>query len=165
MKELSLAQALMPLAAIADAYLANELDDEARRFWGKNHEHENQTPHCDIELYAGRGGRELLTLADCFVAKEALSTGIDLDGALEPLVKITRAFHANELDDEARKFRGEHLEHRNETPWKEIELVAGRGGYRLLTLEDAIAGSAARAQAREEARRVEQAREEAYGAA
>lgn len=153
MQERTMQQALAPLAKIADAYLANSLDNEARRFWGADLEHENETPHCDIELYAGRGGRELLTLADCFVAKEALATGIDLDGALEPLVKITRAFHANELDDEARKFWGKHLEHRNETPWSEIELVCGRGGSRLLTLEDAVLGSAARAQARENVRR------------
>lgn len=153
MQERTMQQALAPLAAIADAYLKNNLDDEARRFWGADLEHENETPFGQIELYSGRGGRELLTLADCFAAKKAMLTGMLMEDALEPLVKITRAFHANELDDEARKFWGQHLEHRNETPWSEIELVCGRGGSRLLTLEDAILGSAARAQAREDARR------------
>lgn len=60
------------LVAIADAYDANELDDEARKRWGKHDEHENAQDPERIVLYAGRGGRTLLTLADCFRARAAL---------------------------------------------------------------------------------------------
>lgn len=64
--------ALEPIAKIADKYEENLLDDEARRFWGENLEHENETPHNEIELYTGRGGRRLLTLADCFCARAVI---------------------------------------------------------------------------------------------
>lgn len=60
------------LAAIADAYDANELDDEARKYWGLANEHENQTPPGQIELYTGRGGKTLLTLEDALSARKAL---------------------------------------------------------------------------------------------
>lgn len=63
-----LVEALKPLIAIADAFDANELDDEARKFWGQHGV--NTTPHENIELYAGRGGKELLTLADCMLARK-----------------------------------------------------------------------------------------------
>lgn len=65
----ALEDALAPLVAIADAYDANELDDEARRFWGKDLDNENWTKPESIELYSGRGGRELLTLAHCLAAR------------------------------------------------------------------------------------------------
>jgi len=58
--------AIEPLLAIADAYDANELDEEARRHWGGN---ENQRDPKTIEIYQGRGGKQLLTLADCFAAR------------------------------------------------------------------------------------------------
>lgn len=63
--------ALEPLVEIADAYDANELDDEARRWWGDefNRNYTTRKPE-DTELYAGRGGRRLLTLADCLRARE-----------------------------------------------------------------------------------------------
>lgn len=61
--------ALLPLKLIADAFDANELDAEARKSWGKNDEHHNTTDPAKIELYQGRGGRELLTLAQCFAAR------------------------------------------------------------------------------------------------
>ena len=64
--------ALQPLVKIADAYDENELDDEARKHWTYG---TNDTPHEDIELYQGRGGRQLLTLKDCMVARAALNTG------------------------------------------------------------------------------------------
>ena len=64
-------EALTPLAAIADAFDANELDDEARKFWGQHSV--NTTPHEDIELYQGRGGKQLLTLADCTFARATLA--------------------------------------------------------------------------------------------
>lgn len=56
--------ALTPLAAIADAFDANDLD-EARPEWG--------TRQLDtVELLAGRGGKRLLTLADAFAARDVL---------------------------------------------------------------------------------------------
>lgn len=61
------------LAAIADAYDDNALDDEARKFWGTNDEHENKRDPQEVELYSGRGGRRLLTLADCLDARAALA--------------------------------------------------------------------------------------------
>lgn len=64
--------ALKPLAAIWEAYLANALDDEARRFWGNDDEHENQTPPGEIELVSGRGGEQLLTLLHAKAAWHAL---------------------------------------------------------------------------------------------
>lgn len=62
--------ALLPLVAIAEAYDANALDDEARKSWGTDNEHTNTTPHDRIELYSGRSGKQLLTLADCMKARE-----------------------------------------------------------------------------------------------
>lgn len=66
----ALEAALRPLAAIADAYDINDLDGEARRFWGKDGV--NDTPPTEIELYSSRGGKRLLTLDDCFIARNAL---------------------------------------------------------------------------------------------
>ncbi len=65
-------EALAPLVRIADAYDANELDDEARKTWGKDDEHHNDTPPERVGLYSGRGGRQLLTLADCLKARDVL---------------------------------------------------------------------------------------------
>ena len=58
-------KALEPLARIADAYDRNELD-ETRPEWFRGHAPET------VELYAGRGGKRLLTLADCLEARRAL---------------------------------------------------------------------------------------------
>lgn len=69
-----LKKAVAPLVKIADAYDDNALDDDARKTWGINDEHENTTPPEQIQLYCGRGGRLLLTLADCFAARTSLST-------------------------------------------------------------------------------------------
>jgi hypothetical protein len=69
----ALVEALRPLIAIADAFDENELDDDARKFWGKHYEHENHTPHDHIELYSGRGGKRLLTLSDAMKARTALA--------------------------------------------------------------------------------------------
>jgi hypothetical protein len=68
----ALTTALQPLVKIADAYDENELDDEARKHWTYG---TNDTPHEDIEIYQGRGGRQLLTLKDCMVARAAINTG------------------------------------------------------------------------------------------
>ena len=68
----ALTAALQPLVKIADAYDENELDDEARKHWTYG---TNDTPHEDIEIYQGRGGRQLLTLKDCMVARAAINTG------------------------------------------------------------------------------------------
>lgn len=67
-----IATVLGTLATIANAYDKNELDDEARKFWGANNEHRNSLDPTTIELYAGRGGKRLLTLADCLEAREIL---------------------------------------------------------------------------------------------
>ncbi|MDR3502904.1 MAG: hypothetical protein P4L79_10000 [Legionella sp.] len=72
LREKVLRDALRPLAAIANAYDANNLDDEARKFWGRDNEHTNNATPDQIELYSGRGGKRLLTLADCFSARTAL---------------------------------------------------------------------------------------------
>ncbi len=63
---------LKPLADIWKAYLDNDLDDEARRFWGPddNRTENTQSPN-EIELYTGRGGKRLLTLDQC---REAAAT-------------------------------------------------------------------------------------------
>ncbi len=68
----ALREALAPLVAVADAYDDNALDDEARKFWGLNSEHENDRRPEDIELYTGRGGKRLLTLADCLAARSVI---------------------------------------------------------------------------------------------
>ena len=67
-------QVLQPLVDIANAYDNNELDDEARRFWGANLEHENTKNPEEIILYSGRGGRELLTLQHCLNARSLYRT-------------------------------------------------------------------------------------------
>ena len=64
--------AVAPLVAIANAYDRNALDDEARKTWGKNDEHTNTKDPSDIELFSGRGGKRLLTLADCLTARALL---------------------------------------------------------------------------------------------
>jgi hypothetical protein len=58
--------------------------------------------------------------------------------ALQPLIDIAQAYDDNALDDEARKFWGPNDEHRNTTTPNNIELYTGRGGRRLLTLEDCL---------------------------
>jgi len=65
-------EAAKVLSLIADAYDDNALDDEARKWWGADDEYTNETPHHLITLYEGRGGRTLLTLADCMRAREVL---------------------------------------------------------------------------------------------
>jgi hypothetical protein len=71
----ALCQALAPLVAIADAYDANELDDEARKFYGLNNEFQSSARDpSTIELYSGRGGRRLLTLEHCLAARRALTS-------------------------------------------------------------------------------------------
>lgn len=65
----SILTVLQPLIDIANAYDANNLDDEARRSWGLHDEHVNQQDPSQIELYAGRGGKRLLTLQQCFDAR------------------------------------------------------------------------------------------------
>lgn len=132
-------EALRPLAAIADAYDANNLDsDGARKEWGQPLD--RPRPAFDqVEIYAGRGGTRLLTLADAFAARRALKTGSGFSEAMRPLQAIARAYHANELDDEARKFWGSENQHQNETAPADIPLVCARGGAVLLTLADALA--------------------------
>lgn len=68
----ALKAALAPLVKIADAYDDNNLDDEARKFWGLNSEHQNTTDPTKIELYTERGGGTLLTLEHCLLARLAV---------------------------------------------------------------------------------------------
>lgn len=56
--------AVAPLVAIANAFDESALD-EHRPEWGV------RDPK-DVELFSGRGGRKLLTLADCITARDAL---------------------------------------------------------------------------------------------
>lgn len=126
--------ALAPLVAIADAYDANALDDDARKFWGRNYENENTTPHGDIELCCTKGGGRLLTLADAMVAREATRTGTNLTESLAPLVRIVDAFKRDSLG-EARS----NTDHSHE----DIELYQGRGGRQLLTLAHCFAAQEA----------------------
>lgn len=137
-----LVEALRPLAMLADAYDADNLNDEARRFLGGARKTENTTPPKDMELYAGRGGKQLLTLENCNAARNALLTGLGIKAALAPLVAIADAYDANELDDEARKHWGMRLEHTNTTQPSDIELYTTRDG-KTLTLEHCMAARAA----------------------
>lgn len=68
-QEEQLLRVLQPLVNIANAYDNNELDDEARRFWGPNLEHKNTKNPEETILYSGRSWRELLTLQHCFNAR------------------------------------------------------------------------------------------------
>ncbi|MFZ3583405.1 hypothetical protein ACOI1H_14700 [Loktanella sp. DJP18] len=68
-----LAAALAPLAAIANAYDANELDDEARKFWGVDGEHTNDADPARIELVNTDGGGLLVSLAHALHARDAFA--------------------------------------------------------------------------------------------
>lgn len=112
-------QALTRLAAIADAYDANALDDEARKHWGESPVQYNQQPAEKIELYQGRGGKQLLTLADCMTARELLSAW-DQAGALPQQV--------------LRKTAGPYI---NQTRlYNDLGLIA----HDFKVLDDAVAG-------------------------
>lgn len=56
------------LAMIADEFDADRLD-EARPPWGDSEEDERVQ---SIEIVSGRGGKPLLTLGDCFLARAAM---------------------------------------------------------------------------------------------
>ena len=64
-------QLLKVLANIADKYDDNGLDDDARKYW--RDDNVNTKDPKKIQLYAGRGGQCLLTLQDCFDARDALN--------------------------------------------------------------------------------------------
>lgn len=120
--------ALLPLVAIAQAYHQDRIDDICG------------TPPESTEIFSGRGGACLLTIADALAGAEAAKRGDEAAkiAALEPLARIAQRYDANELDDEARRFWGQDLEHENTTPPQDIELVTTRGGAPLLTLADAL---------------------------
>ncbi len=61
-----LCAALKPIARIAD-----EADNEGLDEWRPSWAHTPNDPK-RVELYAGRGGKELLTLADVYAARDAL---------------------------------------------------------------------------------------------
>lgn len=69
--EIAMRKVLWVLANIADKYDANGLDDDARKYWGVDSV--NTKDPKKIELYTGRGGLCLLTLQDCFDARDALN--------------------------------------------------------------------------------------------
>ena len=70
-------KALRALASVWERYMTNDLDDEARRYWGKDCETnpENRTyseakPE-DVVLISTRSGSEIVTLADAYAAYKA----------------------------------------------------------------------------------------------
>jgi hypothetical protein len=121
-----LAQSLRPLASVAFAYENGSIGVEG-----------TQGPE-NTEIFQGRGGKMLISLADAFAARLAIIRGVGLLIAAAPMVAIADAFDANELDDEARKFWGRDLENTNETPPIDIELVCTDGGSVILTLAHAL---------------------------
>jgi hypothetical protein len=68
-----LVEALTPLAYIADQFDENNLDDEARKFWGTEEQHENDSDPATIELVQSQGGAGLVTLADALAARTVLA--------------------------------------------------------------------------------------------
>lgn len=52
------------------------------------------------------------------------------------MVRIKQAWETNGLDDEGRRFYGENDERESDTPARSIELIQGRGGRCLLTLQE-----------------------------
>lgn len=70
--------ALRPLAKIADAWNDDGLD-ESRPYWG--HTKENAA---SIEIVSGRGGKQLLTIGDSFIADEALTAINELNKLQQP---------------------------------------------------------------------------------
>lgn len=58
------------LSDIADAYDLNDLAGEAKKFTGTRLEHENKKDPSQIILCTGYGGRVLLTLQDCLIARD-----------------------------------------------------------------------------------------------
>ena len=132
----SLSQALRPLATIVFAY-----------------ENDCFSPDVPTDaIYSGRGGQDLLTLLDAYAALDAIVADRGIEEAAEPLVRIARAWDANELDGEARKFYGPKLEYRTTTHPADICLVADNNGDAILTMEHALEARAARAQHRASAK-------------
>lgn len=102
----------------------------------------NLTAQCD-ELRAGY--ERLESERDQLLADRARMEAriAELTKALAPLKTIADCYDANDLDDEARKTWGMNDEYSNSTPPGQIELYNGRGGRRLLTLQDCLAARAA----------------------
>ncbi|MFZ3583393.1 hypothetical protein ACOI1H_14640 [Loktanella sp. DJP18] len=152
------AEALSPLAAIADAFDANLLDmDGARKFWGQPDNHRPRREPDRVVLYTGLGGRILLTLADAFTARNALTYGMGIVPALKPLVEISRAYDENCLDGPARKFRprGDDASPMSAVVLlTNIVLVTDVNGMPILTLQDVTDGHISWLQAREDARQL-----------
>lgn len=97
-------EALNPLAKIADAWHADNLD-ESRPSWGHNKEKASS-----MEIVGGRGGKQLLTIGDAFVANEAL-TAINevLEAAAEQSAVQTKHLHWRCGICGAPAERGEHM--------------------------------------------------------
>lgn len=62
-----LLEALEPLARIGDAYVNSELDEHRPEWNEKWRRHKFPS---EVELFSGRGGKQLLTLADALKARE-----------------------------------------------------------------------------------------------
>lgn len=141
----SLADALRPLAAIADAYDANLLDfDGARREWGQPNDQPRHPYDC-VALYRGQDGEKLLTLKHAMDARRAIETSEGLEEAAESLVNISRLYHSNALKGDARKFIGPNHRDPNPIEIDEVWLVrtAAIQGRPLLSLADAESAHAA----------------------
>lgn len=71
-----MAKALEPLRNIIEVWWNDGLDEDRpdiRRRWGSIYGTGSEPPKLeDVELYSGRGGKRLLTLADAFAAHDAL---------------------------------------------------------------------------------------------
>lgn len=65
----ALLAALKPLLDIAEAWDGNQLDGDARK-WRLYKNAHNASPPTDVELYATRHGRQLLTLSHCLAARD-----------------------------------------------------------------------------------------------
>lgn len=142
--------ALKPLAAIAHAFESNLLDkDGARLFWGQPDNHRKRPTHDRVSLCTGVGGRILLTLANAFEARSAITFELRLVEALKPLAEICRTYDENGLNGDARKIRGGAPT--NIAP-ADVVLVADCDGNALLTLQDAMDGRDTFELARENAR-------------
>jgi hypothetical protein len=136
-KNHALMSALGPLHAIARAYDLNNLDsDGARKEWGQSPDR-HRTPLESVTIYDDQGGNRLLSLKDCMQARIAVRTEMGLEEALKPLLKIAKAYHANLLEEDARKYIGADKAQSTKSP-ASIVLYSDKGGNPLLTLSHVL---------------------------
>lgn len=102
--------ALQPLADIADAFNSDGLD-EARPSWGDTRESAGRR-----ELYQGRGGKTLLTLEQCFAARDALRDSHGwktIDSAPIGRVLVTKSLGDPDVDFAGQAGEGHWISIRN----------------------------------------------------